>query len=215
MPTDYIVRQGDYLSKIAHEFGLTERTIWNHPNNSALKAKRKSPNVLHPGDHLFIPDQEHRVEDRSTDAQHKFKTKGSTLKLRLVLEDLYEKPIANANCVLVTGSQVRNVTTDGNGRINEDLAPGTTTASILIQDPQTAFHSIEIPVKIGHLDPVEELSGQQARLNNLGYFPGEAADPKDEAFRSAVEEFQCEHGLHVDGDCGPLTQAKLKQVHGC
>jgi peptidoglycan hydrolase-like protein with peptidoglycan-binding domain len=35
------------------------------------------------------------------------------------------------------------------------------------------------------------------------------------AFRSAVEEFQCDHGLTVDGDCGAQTQAKLLSVHGC
>ena len=34
-------------------------------------------------------------------------------------------------------------------------------------------------------------------------------------FLSAIEEFQCDHGLVVDGKCGPATQAKLKQVHGC
>jgi len=34
------------------------------------------------------------------------------------------------------------------------------------------------------------------------------------AFLSAVEEFQCDNGLTVDGDCGPNTQAKLKEVHG-
>jgi hypothetical protein len=37
----------------------------------------------------------------------------------------------------------------------------------------------------------------------------------DLRFRSAVEEFQCNHGLSVDGKCGPITQAKLKSVYGC
>ncbi len=55
-------------------------------------------------------------------------------------------------------------------------------------------------------------SGQQARLDNLGYF---ASDGDDDAFKSAVEEFQCDNSLTVDGDCGPATQAKLKQVYGC
>jgi len=30
-----------------------------------------------------------------------------------------------------------------------------------------------------------------------------------------VGNFQRDHGLTVDGKCGPLTQAKLKKVHGC
>ena len=53
--------------------------------------------------------------------------------------------------------------------------------------------------------------------------PGEAhvavAGPIDtvdeKLLASAVEEFQCDHGLTVDGKCGSLTQAKLKKVHGC
>jgi murein L,D-transpeptidase YcbB/YkuD len=36
-----------------------------------------------------------------------------------------------------------------------------------------------------------------------------------ERIRLAVEEFQCDHGLKVDGVGGPDTQNKLKEVHGC
>ena len=72
-----------------------------------------------------------------------------------------------------------------------------------------------IPVNIGHLDPVDEMSGQQGRLSNLGYFLGEVDGQDSSAFRIAVEEFQCEHGLTVDGICGPNTRAKLKDAHGC
>jgi hypothetical protein len=62
--------------------------------------------------------------------------------------------------------------------------------------------------------PVEELSGQQVRLNNLGYFAGDVGEKDEESFRSAVEEFQCGHGSAVDGVCGPTSQAKLNEVHG-
>jgi N-acetylmuramoyl-L-alanine amidase len=90
---------------------------------------------------------------------------------------------------------------------------------LTIKDPQTPINEILIPIKIGHLDPVDELSGQQARLNNLGYFAGPFEEKSEEEnktmFLSAVEEFQCDHSLVVDGKCGPNTQAKLKQVHGC
>jgi len=34
-------------------------------------------------------------------------------------------------------------------------------------------------------------------------------------FKSAAEEFQCHHGLNVDGVCDSGRQSKLKQVHGC
>jgi len=48
-----------------------------------------------------------------------------------------------------------------------------------------------------------------------GYYLGRLDVDNPAKFRSAVEEFQCDHDLTVDGDCGPQTQAKLKQVYGC
>jgi hypothetical protein len=77
------------------------------------------------------------------------------------------------------------------------------------------FDNTPIPFKIGDLDPVLETSGQVARLNNLGYFAGDLSNPDPATFQSAVEEFQCDKSLTVDGICGPATQAKLSQVHGC
>jgi len=43
---------------------------------------RTTPNVLAPGDSLFIPDKEIRTEVRSTDAKHEFTLSGKPLKLR-------------------------------------------------------------------------------------------------------------------------------------
>ena len=217
MATDYTVQQGDYLAKIAKDFGFSDyRTIWNHPDNSELKSKRKNPNILYPGDKLVIPDRKLREENRAVNKKHTFKKRESRLRLRLVLEDMYEKPIANAQCLLAIDGDFRRIKTDGQGKIDEPLRPGTTSATLIIQDAaQTHLNSVEIPIKIGHLDPLEELSGQRARLKNLGYFPGDVDDKNDPAFVTAVERFQAEHRLTVDGICGPKTQAKLKDVHGC
>jgi peptidoglycan hydrolase-like protein with peptidoglycan-binding domain len=111
------------------------------------------------------------------------------------------------------------VTTNAQGRIEQDIAPDAQHAILIIKDAQTPITEIRIPIKIGHLDPENKVSGQKARLNNLGYFAGPEDNRSEEEnrtlFVSAVEEFQCEHGLTVDGKCGPSTQAKLKQVHGC
>jgi peptidoglycan hydrolase-like protein with peptidoglycan-binding domain len=32
---------------------------------------------------------------------------------------------------------------------------------------------------------------------------------------AAVKEFQKKHNLTVDGIPGPITQAKLEEIHGC
>jgi N-acetylmuramoyl-L-alanine amidase len=216
MPDYYTVQQGDHLSKIAKDNGFTDYTvIWDHPENADLKKQRQNPNVLLPGDQIFVPGMEEKQESGATDKRHTFTVDKKILKLRLVLEDIYEKPIAGAQCALLVGDQTFQVTTDGQGKLEQEIPLDSTEAFLAIRGDQTPFANEVIAIKIGHLDPIDELSGQIARLNNLGYFPGNLDGSDADAFQSAVEEFQCDHGLKVDGDCGPKTQAKLKEVHGC
>jgi N-acetylmuramoyl-L-alanine amidase len=216
MPDYYTVQQGDHLSKIAKDNGFTDYTvIWNHPENADLKKQRQNPNVLLPGDQIFVPGMEEKQESGATDKRHTFTVDKKILKLRLVLEDIYEKPIAGAQCALLVGDQTFQVTTDSQGKLEQEIPLDSTEAFLAIRGDQTPFANEVIAIKIGHLDPIDELSGQIARLNNLGYFPGDLDGSDADAFQSAVEEFQCDHGLKVDGDCGPKTQAKLKEVHGC
>jgi hypothetical protein len=213
---NYTVQQGDHLSKIAKAFGFSDyQTIWNDPNNADLKQQRQNPNVLLPGDSLYIPDRELRQESAATDQQHNYVKSTSNLKLRLTLKDQFEKPIASATCVLTLGTSSTNVTTDGNGLIEQDIQPDVHDGILVIQDDQTAFNNTQIAFKIGDLDPIDEISGQIGRLNNLGYFAGDPNQTDQTAFESAVEEFQCDNNLTVDGICGPATQAQLKLVHGC
>jgi len=216
MASYHVVLQGEHLSRIAKQYGFTDyRTIWDHGKNAGLRGRR-NPNVLFPGDELFIPDRDVRVEDRVTDQRHRFVMKGPQLKLRLTIEDLYERPVANARCELHIEGQMHQLTTDVKGKIEVDISSPSELGHLIVKTNETPIDNVTIPVKIGHLDPVEELSGQKARLANLGYhFTAIEAVQSPAEFRLAVEEFQCDHGLLVDGKCGPQTQAKLKAVHGC
>lgn len=214
MGSYYMVIQGDHISKIAKENGFPDyHTIWDHPNNADLKKQRDNPNVLNPGDMLFIPDKEQKEESGNTEKRHTFVVKREPLKLRLVLEDMYEKPVANAQKALLVESDVDQQNTDGKGHIERDIPRDAQDSTLVIRGEPSHFADIPIPVKIGSLDTVDTFAGQLARLNNLGYFPGDGSD--EDAFESAVEEFQCDNHLVVDGICGPKTQAKLKEVHGC
>jgi hypothetical protein len=75
--------------------------IWEHTNNRALKDKRKNPNILFPGDQLFIPVKEEKQVPVATDAEHKFSVTVPKLKLALVLEDQFRKPLADVRCKLI------------------------------------------------------------------------------------------------------------------
>jgi len=212
----YTVKQGDYLSKIAKAHGFRDHAaIWDHPGNARLKSERVNPSVLYPGDRLFIPDKEERRFPRATDQRHRFVVRRERLKLRLTLEDQLEKPVASARCKLFVGDKAFTLTTDATGKLEQEIPLDAEAATLQIDSDDTPFDGEFFQIKIGHLDPVDTVSGQRARLNNLGYFAGSSADPRDPAFRSAAEEFQCEHGLAVDGVVGPRTQAKLKEAHGC
>jgi hypothetical protein len=212
----YTVEQGDHLSKIAKDNGFTDYTvIWDHPNNADLKKLRQNPNVLFPGDQVFIPEMEQKNESGNTDKRHTFVVNKKTLKLVLFLEDILEKPIAGAPCALLVEDQLFQLTSDAKGKIEKEIPLDAKQGTLVIRGDQTPFRDEIIPIKIGDLDPVDQITGQVARLNNLGYFAGELDGSDADAFESAVEEFQCDHGLTIDGDCGPKTQAKLKEVHGC
>jgi hypothetical protein len=213
----HTVSQGEHVASIALPLGFTDyRIIWDHPNNADLKSKRENPNVLFPGDLLYIPDRELGQYSRSTDQKHQFVLKRKPLKLRITLAAQYEKPIANTACVLVVDSNSYNLTSDWQGKI-EQAIPYTAQSAVLLipESKEIPSKTLSIPMEIGYLDPVEKISGQQARLTNLGYFSGDINGQASEDLESAVEEFQCDNHLAVDGICGPQTQAKLKQVHGC
>ncbi|HEY3068353.1 MAG TPA: peptidoglycan-binding protein [Methylomirabilota bacterium] len=216
MAKEHTVQQGDHMSQIAKKYGFVDyKTIWDHADNAELKRKRQNPNVLFPGDVVRIPDRTVREESRPTDQRHRFKVNAPRLKLRIVLEDMYELPIAHAPCDLFVDNEKHELQTDSKGKIEVDIPPTATRGLLSLRTSETALDELAIPVNIGHVDPVDEVTGQKGRLGNLGYYIGPIDATEDDAFKLAVEEFQCEHGLHVDGVCGSQTQAKLKTVHGC
>ncbi|MFT3765690.1 MAG: hypothetical protein QM820_09265 [Minicystis sp.] len=52
----YVVRQGDYLTRLAHRFGFDAEEVWNDPKNAEIKKLRSSMEVLAPGDIVYLPE---------------------------------------------------------------------------------------------------------------------------------------------------------------
>jgi Putative peptidoglycan binding domain/LysM domain len=204
----YTVKQGDYISSIAEKHGLAPDKIWDHPDNANLKEKRKDQNILFPGDIVFIPYMEEKEESGATEQRHRFRFKADTLWLRIVFKDNNNEPIANTPYRLNLEGQTIEARTDGDGLLEQQIAPSAAEGHLLIQHR-------EFLIKIGYLDPIETITGVQERLKNLGYYGGEVDGVESKQILSAIEEFQCDHGLTVDGIAGPNTQAKLKKIHGC
>ena len=85
----------------------------------------------------------------------------------------------------------------------------------------------KIGMLVGHLGPLDTAAGWRARLANLGYpveipsgdagaAPAQEAEDEEEdpSLRLAIEEFQCEHDLPVNGERDAATEAKLLEIHG-
>lgn len=53
---EYIVQPGDWLSKIAPNYGMTWEELYYHENNAPFRALRPDPNLIYPGDVLWVPD---------------------------------------------------------------------------------------------------------------------------------------------------------------
>ncbi len=216
MSTNHMVKPGEHLAQIAALYGLRDwRQLWDAPENAELRRLRKTPSVLFEGDRVAVPEKSTKQADGSTQKRHRFETSGKPLELRLVVEDFYFHPIANARCELIVEAETHEVRTDDKGHLKHVIPATAQSAALIVREADSPLRDVVLEIEIGQLDPVDELSGQVARLNNLGYFPGPSDSHDEAAFRSAVEEFQCDHGLGVDGVCGPLTRAKLEKVHGC
>jgi hypothetical protein len=211
---EHVVQQGEHISALAKKYKFFDyRQIWDDPSNAELKAKRGNPNVLFPGDVVNIPDKEVKKLAKETAQVHTFQVKPKPLKLRIDIKDYFDKPYADTPCVLEVDGDPKALKTDSKGLIEREIQPAATAGKLVVRGS-------EIEVRIGHLDPVEEESGQIARLNNLGYAAGPLETPDKERLRSAIEEFQADQHIrdgkgNVTGICDKATQAKLLKAHGC
>lgn len=207
-PGAYTVAQGDHIASVAADAGfLSWRTIWDDGKNSAIREKR-NPNVLYPGDVLEIPAKQKKEESIPTTEYSTFQTIGDPVQLKIVVQDWAGNAIVDTELdIQLDGGEKIRTAGDGSATKKTVDPQGQREGTLVVK-------GYALALKLGHLDPVEELSGQVWRLNNLGYRAGEPADTSNMDFRSAVEEFQCDNSLTVDGICGPNTQAKLKDVHG-
>jgi hypothetical protein len=205
---DHVIQQGECVASLAYQYGFHWRRLWQLPQNQSLRAKRPNPNILYPGDILYIPDKQLRSESRSTTRRHPFvkKTEPVKLKIRLLAAG---KPVANEPYQLKIDSAVLAGTTDPSGILIEVIPPGACAAQLVLTRAR-----LEYQLEIGHLDPLTEVSGLQARLNNLGYHCGSVDGILGPLTRSALKTFQETYQLKLTGEPDAATLDKLKSEYG-
>ncbi len=212
----HVVRQGDCFFSIAKLYGFSWVKLYEHPDNAELRQKRPNPFVLFPGDRVAIPNNETKNILGQTEKQHRFCISAKQPLIRLKLQDDLDYPLSGVYYKLTSGIQVVEGKTDSSGMVEVEIKPRTQDVKLEVwPGGRQSEASLTWPIKIGYLDPIEFVTGIQARLFNLGFECGPVDGTVGPLTKKAVQAFQHEFGLKEDGIPGPLTQAQLEQAHGC
>ena len=206
--TEYTVKQGDCISSIAEQHGFSPDKIWDHPDNANLKEKRKDQNILFPGDVVFVPDKEDKEESGATEQRHRFRKKGVPAQIRLKVLD-ENQPRANQSYTLEVDGVLFSGVTDSEGNLEHVIPPDAKKGKLLIGEEQD-----EYLLNLGQIDPIDTITGLQARLNNLGFYYGAMDGVMGTETEAAIREFQKTYDLEESGTADTVMQNKLLEVHG-
>ena len=207
MAESYQVKQGDCIFSIAFARGFFADTIWNHPNNKDLKEKRKDPNVLMPGDTVFIPDKRLREYSEATNQVYEYKCKNTPKQLQIQFIE-YDKPVKEMEYTLKIDGVESKGKTDGEGWVKQSIKPDAKSAKLVFADGS------ECELKLGNLDPAEEVAGTQGRLNRLGFYEGPIDGKLTDEMKEIIKLFQQSNDLKATGEVDAQTKDKLVQLTG-
>ncbi|MGA3122936.1 MAG: hypothetical protein ABSF69_19380 [Polyangiaceae bacterium] len=165
----YVIRQGDFLDQLAHQFGFDVDTVWNDPANGKLTAIRKDPNILAPTDVLYIPDDAGStspVHKLSTGQTNTFVADPPKVTISVRFADTDASSYASKAFTVAELADITGLTTDGDGVASFQAPVTMTTATLTFTESGETW-----TLCIGSLDPVDTISGIFQRLQNLGYIP--------------------------------------------
>ncbi|MBU2894053.1 peptidoglycan-binding protein [Colwellia sp. D2M02] len=217
MTQQHTVAQGETLLRIARQYGYkTSTALYNHPSNAEFKALRPDPNLIFPGDIITIPAKKEKFMPLRASSINTFVVQNEKeyFRLKVFYED--GRDITGKRIVLNIGSQTIDTVLPTDGLVEVELNENDTlTAQIdlYLKEGETT-PSKSFTAQVGELDPVDTLSGVQARCNLLGFDCGKVDGINGAKTKAGVKGFQFVHGLEVDAIAGKKTKAKLKQVYG-
>jgi hypothetical protein len=240
---EYCVQQGECLESIAFSRRLNWKQIWDDPRNAALKQTR-SPNILLPGDRLYVPDLETKSFDAVTDRRHTFVLEGVWSRLHIRVVEWIQADVEQQH------DTADPVGTDGSSAGHEpnkaalQARPRAHVPYVLTIDKAQWFsgrtdsdgwidHAVspgaqqgelllepgterayKLQLLLGGLDPIAAHSGICQRLANLGFCPCADLQSGSPEFQDAVRAFQTANGLESTGLLDQETRARLNDIHG-
>lgn len=176
--------QGDCVYSIAAKTGHRWQTLWEHPQNETLRKARKTPGILLPGDHVYVPERQVKSVLLASGQRHRIVVEEATVMLRLRMGDADGRPMAKTDYRLEVAGQVLPVTTDDDG-----------TFAVPVPSVAEVAHLVEVAtgetvtLHIGHMDPTGSSGAVRKRLANLGYTPDAPEGPIDEHVQALLAQF--------------------------
>jgi N-acetylmuramoyl-L-alanine amidase len=114
------VKQGETFSSIADTYGFQNyKTLYDHAENADLRHMRPNPDVIFPGDQIYVPDFEPKELPAATDQLHRYVLTFRPKVVRIRLQDFNGKAVPNAACELHVGPDVFTGSTDGDGVLEQ------------------------------------------------------------------------------------------------
>lgn len=209
--TPYVVKQGDYLARIAFLRGFDADEVWGDARNDELRALRPDPDLLAPGDILFVPGRDDDAEglDVQGGGSNDYQAKVPEIAVNLVLRG-DDQSLLVGEPYLVEGLAAPIEDKTGDDGCVSFKAP------VLLREVTLTLpeRNLQFPVRIGDLDPIEERSGARMRLFHLGHLgPEPDGDGDAPVPHEAIASFQEAAGLTPHGDLDDETRKTLHKTH--
>lgn len=168
----YVIRQGDFVLKLAYKFGFDADAVWNDDANADLRQIRADPNILFPGDVLYIPDREDpEPVSLTTGGSNQFISDVPTMTLTHQFVGDDETTYASKAYTVEELDDLTGLQTDETGLATFSAPVTLQRATITFTDSGDSFE-----LAIGQMYPLNTAMGVFQRLQNLGYLD------EDEAF---------------------------------
>jgi hypothetical protein len=205
----HVVHQGEHLEQIAYRLGAAPDEVWGASQNQRLRALRGTGHVLAPGDVLWVPRRPvTEPQDVSVAASNQFTVAVPKTRIRLTLQSggtaLAGEPYRVVEAPDVSGR------TDGQGRLEIELPVTLRRARLELTERR-----LVLPLVVGGLDPIHEVTGIQQRLLHLGHYAGPVDGQLGDATQAAIKRFQRARGAAASGMPDAATLDALSDAYGC
>ncbi len=203
------IEPGDCVLSLSATNGLFWQDVWRDAANQALANKRKYPTILMPGDTLEVREPQEGEKSGGTEDRHKFSLKGTPARLRLRLR-MDGSPVSEKKVKLFIDGTLVEAQTDKDGKVEVPIPPDAVEGRLRVGEDQG-----EYVLKLGWMTPIDQTSGVQARLYNLGFDPKGIDNQYGSGTRTAMQAFQKALNLHRTERPDQATRDALEKEYGC